>query len=82
MQCFSSGGMGLEYRKDDIVTVEIEDMGIDGGGICVIVCRKCTDFLCLSYIVADRSSKEQIPVQDRICRTVIFTELCDAKRVF
>lgn len=23
----------MEYRKDDIVTVEIEDMGIDGGGI-------------------------------------------------
>ena len=23
----------MEYRKDDLVTVEIEDMGIDGGGI-------------------------------------------------
>ena len=25
--------MGLEYRKDDIVTLEIEDMGADGEGI-------------------------------------------------
>ncbi len=33
MRVIFDGGMGLEYRKDDIVTVEIEDMGIDGGGI-------------------------------------------------
>lgn len=33
MRVIFDGGMGLEYRKDDLVTVEIEDMGIDGGGI-------------------------------------------------
>lgn len=33
MRVIFDGGMGLEYRKDDIVTVEIKDMGIDGGGI-------------------------------------------------
>ncbi len=33
MRVIFDGGMGLEYRKDDIVTVGIEDMGIDGGGI-------------------------------------------------
>lgn len=27
------GGMGLEYKKDDIVTLGIDDMGVDGEGI-------------------------------------------------
>lgn len=27
------GGMGLEYRKDDIITLRIDDMGIDGEGV-------------------------------------------------
>lgn len=30
---FFGGGIGLEYRKDDIVTLVIEDMGNDGEGI-------------------------------------------------